>query len=67
MTYNSKLENIKKKMYIYKFYISLLYIKVMSQYFYYSKVLAQLSAIFYCAGCPRDSCINDIMWHSYRT
>ena len=29
----------------------------MSQYYYYSKVLAQLSAIFYCAGCPRDTCI----------
>ena len=36
----------------------------MSQYYYYSKVLAQLSAIFYCAGCPRDSCISDIMWHN---
>ena len=30
--------------------------------YYYSKVLAQLSAIFYCAGYPRDTCINDIMY-----
>jgi hypothetical protein len=36
----------------------------MSKYYYYSKVLAQLSAIFYCAGCPRDNnTISDIMYN----
>jgi hypothetical protein len=39
-------------------------IKVMSQYYYYSKVLAQLSAIFYCAGCPYDNyTISNIMYN----
>ena len=27
----------------------------MSQYYYYSKVLAQLNAIFYCSGLPEEN------------